>query len=103
MPKKTRLTEVERPMPQAARLSEDATGPRPAGTARSTLPLDGYTRWGELKHVIPASHETVRRRELAGRFPKRVKLGSARCVAWKNSEILKWLADPASYRAPVEG
>lgn len=46
------------------------------------LPLDGFTRWNELKHIIPLSHESVRQRELKGRFPKRVQLGSARCVAW---------------------
>ncbi len=64
-----------------------------------SLPRDGYTRWGELKRIVPLSHETVRQREHAGRFPKRVQLGSARCVAWPNWEILRWLADPAGYRA----
>lgn len=63
------------------------------------LPLDGYTRWNDLKRLIPLSHESIRKRELKGRFPKRVQLGSARCVAWKNSEIHRWLADPAGYRA----
>jgi len=63
------------------------------------LPLDGFTRWNELKHIIPLSHESVRQRELKGRFPKRVQLGSARCVAWPNREIHRWLADPANYRS----
>ncbi|MBR8070052.1 AlpA family phage regulatory protein [Burkholderia cenocepacia] len=63
------------------------------------LPLDGFTRWNDLKLLIPMSHEAIRQRELAGRFPKRVKLGSARCVAWPNREIHRWLADPAGYRA----
>jgi predicted DNA-binding transcriptional regulator AlpA len=63
------------------------------------LPLDGFTRWSDLKHIIPMCHESVRQRELAGRFPKRVQLGSARCVAWPNREIHRWLADPAGYRA----
>ncbi|VXC59861.1 Phage transcriptional regulator AlpA [Burkholderia sp. 8Y] len=63
------------------------------------LPPEGYTRWSDLKRLVPLSHESVRKRELAGRFPKRVQLGSARCVAWKNQEILCWLADPSGYRA----
>lgn len=65
----------------------------------SALSLDGYTRWNDLKRIIPLSHESIRQRELKGRFPKRVQLGSARCVAWKNSEIHRWLADPTGYRA----
>ncbi|MBN3850144.1 AlpA family phage regulatory protein [Paraburkholderia sp. Ac-20342] len=65
------------------------------------LPLDGFTRWSELKHIIPLSHESIRQRELKGCFPKRVQLGSARCVAWSNREIHRWLSDPAGYRAEV--
>lgn len=67
-----------------------------------TLPLDGWSRWRTLKHFVPLSHEGVRRRELAGRFPKRVNLGSARCVAWPNREIHRWLADPAGYRVAAD-
>ncbi|CAJ3303804.1 phage transcriptional regulator AlpA [Burkholderia pseudomallei] len=73
-----------------------------ADVAQSTpqsLPLDGFTRWSDLKHFIPLSQESVRTRERAGRFPKRVQLGSARCVAWPNREIHRWLADPAGYQA----
>ncbi|CAJ3516422.1 phage transcriptional regulator AlpA [Burkholderia pseudomallei] len=65
-----------------------------------SLPLDGFTRWADLKRIVPMSHEAVRLREIAGRFPKRVQLGSARCVAWPNREIHRWLADPAGYRVP---
>jgi prophage regulatory protein len=64
------------------------------------LPLDGYSRWADLKHLIPLSHESIRQRELKGRFPKRVQLGSARSVGWSNRELHRWLADPAGYRAP---
>ncbi|SAL19308.1 phage transcriptional regulator AlpA [Caballeronia peredens] len=69
--------------------------------APRVLPLDGFTRWSDLKHFVPLSHESVRQRELAGRFPKRINLGSARCVAWSNREVHKWLADPVGYRAPT--
>ncbi|VWC29779.1 phage transcriptional regulator AlpA [Burkholderia lata] len=73
-----------------------AAGDQPGPLA---LPLDGFTRWNDLKQFVPLSHEAVRLRERAGRFPKRVQLGSARCVAWPNREIHRWLADPAGYRA----
>ncbi|MDG0025949.1 AlpA family phage regulatory protein [Trinickia sp. Y13] len=63
------------------------------------LPLDGYSRWRDLRKFIPLSHESVRQRELKGHFPKRVQLGSARCVAWPNREVHRWLADPVGYRA----
>jgi prophage regulatory protein len=66
-----------------------------------SLPLYGYTRWAELKRIVPFSHETARQRELKGLFPRRVKLGSARCVAYPNREIHRWLADPAGYHAPA--
>ncbi|MCA8422049.1 AlpA family transcriptional regulator [Burkholderia seminalis] len=66
-----------------------------------SLPLDGFTRWNDLRCIVPLSHEAVRLRERDGRFPKRVQLGSARCVGWPNRELHRWLADPAGYR--VEG
>ncbi|WP_085561404.1 AlpA family phage regulatory protein [Burkholderia pseudomallei] len=65
------------------------------------LPLDGYTRWDDLKWLVPLSFNTVRNRERAGRFPKRVKLGSY-SVAWPNREIHRWLADPDGYRVVPE-
>ncbi|VWC44395.1 helix-turn-helix transcriptional regulator [Burkholderia lata] len=77
-----------------------AATPDAAQATPQSLPLDGFTRWSDLKHFIPLSQESVRTRELAGRFPKRVQLGSARCVAWPNREIHRWLADPAGYRVP---
>ncbi|MCR4464837.1 AlpA family transcriptional regulator [Burkholderia sp. SCN-KJ] len=69
-------------------------------TASSTLPLDGYTRWGDLKRFVPLCMNSVTTRERAGRFPKRVQLGSSRSVAWPNRELHRWLADPDGYRAP---
>ena len=65
------------------------------------LPLDGYSRWQSLKNLIPLSREAIRLREIAGRFPRRVQLGSQRCIAWPNREIHRWLSDPANYRAEV--
>ncbi|WP_080436350.1 helix-turn-helix transcriptional regulator [Burkholderia ubonensis] len=76
----------------------------PSGSVQyepQALPLDGFTRWADLKRIVPLSHESVRLRERAGRFPRRVQLGSARCVGWPNRELHRWLADPVGYR--VEG
>lgn len=75
-----------------------------AQTPSEVIPGDvytGYTRWSTLKKFVPLSHEAVRQREKAGRFPKRVQLGSARCVAWPNRELHRWFADPNSYRVEV--
>lgn len=65
------------------------------------LPADGYSRWNTLKAFVPFSRETVRKREIAGRFPRRQHLGSERCAAWSNRELHRWFADPANYRAEV--
>ncbi|RQZ14039.1 AlpA family phage regulatory protein [Burkholderia sp. Bp9031] len=65
------------------------------------LPRDGFSRWNDLRPFVPLSRETVRKRELEGRFPRRVHLGSQRSVAWPNREIFRWIQDPANYR--VEG
>jgi len=69
-----------------------------AQSESQSLPLDGFSRWRDLRKFIPLSHEAVRQRELKGRFPKRVQLGSARCVAWPNRELHRWFADPLGYR-----
>ncbi len=64
----------------------------------ATLPVDGLSRWEQIKVFVPMSRETVRQRELAGLFPKRKHL-TKRCAVWPNREIHKWLADPQNYRA----
>lgn len=99
MPNKIRRTLIDRPLLDGASLSENASPSRSLAAAPPALPPGGFTRWSGLRRIIPLSREAVRLRELANRFPKRVNLGSARCVAWKNSDILEWLADPTNYRA----
>ncbi len=65
-----------------------------------SLPLDGFSRWNDLRAFVPFSRETLRKREIEGRFPKRVHI-TQRCAAWPNREVHRWLADPASYRVEV--
>ncbi|RQU78508.1 AlpA family phage regulatory protein [Burkholderia cenocepacia] len=43
------------------------------------------------------SRETVRQRELEGRFPRASRL-TQRCTVWSNREIHRWMADPLTYR-----
>ena len=44
------------------------------------------------------SRTTIYRRELRGEFPKREKL-SARSIAWYESDIDDFVANPMGYRA----
>jgi len=48
--------------------------------------------WTELKEVygIPYSRMHIRRLELKGQFPKRVRLGECR-VAWLTQEVERWI------------
>ncbi|KAK43624.1 AlpA family transcriptional regulator [Caballeronia jiangsuensis] len=63
-----------------------------------TLPRDGLSRWEQLKTFVPLSRESIRKRELAGTFPRRQHL-TKRCAVWSNHEIHQWLEDPVNYRA----
>ncbi|CAG4908301.1 helix-turn-helix transcriptional regulator [Paraburkholderia saeva] len=63
-----------------------------------SLPLDGFSRWNDLRAFVPFSRETLRKREIEGRFPKRVHI-TQRCTAWPNRELFRWFADPVNYRA----
>ncbi|MDR5770192.1 MULTISPECIES: AlpA family phage regulatory protein [unclassified Caballeronia] len=63
-----------------------------------SLPLDGLSRWNDIKHFVPMSRESLRQRELSGRFPRRQYL-TKRCAVWSNREIHQWFADPVNYRA----
>ena len=53
-----------------------------------------------LKAVISRTGmpiSTIYRRELAGRFPRRLRIG-VRAVAWYESEIEEFIANPMAYR-----
>jgi prophage regulatory protein len=66
------------------------------------LPPHGFTRWNTLKLYVPMSREAIRLREIAGRFPKRVQLGSARCVGWRNEDLHAYFRDPDGFRSESE-
>ncbi|WP_408580172.1 helix-turn-helix transcriptional regulator [Burkholderia cenocepacia] len=73
---------------------------QPRRTSSRSLGAPGrcFTRWNDLKAFVPFSRETLRKRELEGRFPRRQHL-SQRCAAWPNRELHRWFADPSGYRA----
>lgn len=45
---------------------------------------------------------TVRRLELRGEFPKRIKLPGYNMVAWNESEVQQWLSDLIASQRPEE-
>jgi prophage regulatory protein len=45
----------------------------------------------ELRGTVPYGEQQIRRLEAAGKFPRRVRLGTNR-VAWVREEVEQWLA-----------
>lgn len=55
-------------------------------------------RLPEVLHRAGLSKRTINRREAAGHFPTRRQLGP-RAVAWAESEVRAWMADPAGWQS----
>lgn len=53
-------------------------------------PDDRVLRLPEVENICGIKKSTIRRHELAGTFPARIRIGS-RSVGWKLSEIKQWL------------
>lgn len=70
--------------------------------AHEALPLNGMSRWKQMRHFIPVSRETWRKLVAAGKAPAAVKL-SERCTMYSNEEVHRWIADPVSYRQTQGG
>lgn len=45
----------------------------------------------QVQALVPASRVSIWRWEKEGRFPKRIKLGSA--TRWRESDIQKWISE----------
>lgn len=56
-------------------------------------------RLAEVEALCGLKKSTIRRQELAGKFPKRVQI-SQRNVGWKLSELREWL-ETISSKEPV--
>jgi len=59
---------------------------------------DSLLRIRQVKARTGLSTATIYRREDAGTFPRRERIG-ARCVAWYESDIDAFVAAPAAYKA----
>lgn len=61
---------------------------------------DRLCRKKEVLTRTGLSDTSVWRREQAGQFPPRIRLG-ARCTVWRESDLEAWFADPANYAQEV--
>ena len=62
------------------------------------IPLDGMSRWNQIKRFSPFSREKFRQLVRAGKAPQPVKF-SERCTAYSNKELHRFFNDPLNYRA----
>ena len=67
-------------------------------TREISLPLDGLSRWGQIKPFSPFCREKFRQLSKRGKAPQPIRL-SSRCTVYKNSELHSFFADPLSYVA----
>lgn len=61
------------------------------------LAQERIIRKRELLHMIGLSDATIWRKERAGTFPKRLRLGGNSC-GWLEKEIVGWLAERVAAR-----
>ena len=62
---------------------------------------DSLLRLDEVRRRTGLSTATIYRREAAGTFPRRVR-ASVKCVRWYESDIGRFVCNPADYREPSE-
>ncbi|WIM10532.1 AlpA family phage regulatory protein [Enhydrobacter sp.] len=55
----------------------------------------------QVKELVTLSFAEQARREIKGRFPKRIRLSEhpRGRVVYREADILKWMEDPAGYKA----
>lgn len=59
---------------------------------------DKLLRIGEVKARTGLSTATIYRREAQGTFPRKRRI-SPKLVAWYESDVGQWIADPLGYRS----
>jgi prophage regulatory protein len=59
---------------------------------------DSFLRVGAVCRRTGLSVATIYRREAEGTFPRRKRLGP-KMVAWYETDIDRWVADPLGYRS----
>jgi prophage regulatory protein len=62
-----------------------------------SLPIDGFSRWQQIKQFLPISRETWRKMVRAGRAPQPIKMG-LRCTMYQNSDLHEFLQDMTNYK-----
>ena len=60
------------------------------------MTIDRFIRLPEVIALTGLSESTLRRKEKAAQFPAHVRLGP-NAVAWRESEVAAWMAEPTSY------
>lgn len=65
------------------------------------LPLQGMSRAKDILPLLPFSRTTLHEWSRDGRFPKSIRL-SPTMVAWKNDEVLEWLASQSANASEVQ-
>ena len=89
------------PKPKAKRRTREAYLTTPV-TSKDHLPSQGLSRAKDILPFLPFGRTTLHEWSRDGRFPKSVKL-SETVVAWRNSEVIDWLANCTSYdEKPLE-
>lgn len=58
-----------------------------------TLQVDRFLRLAEVLHITGLGRNTVYRRIKEGTFPRQTQIGP-NSVAWRQSEIDKWMINP---------
>lgn len=61
------------------------------------IPMDGMSRWSDIKNKIPVSRERWRQLSNEGKAPPVLRMG-IRCSFQSNREIHRWLSDPLNYK-----
>lgn len=65
--------------------------------------MEQIIRRKKLLHLVGLSDSTIYRKELAGEFPRRVKL-SSHSVGWRQSEVEEWLENrPRAEPSELDG
>ena len=99
-----RIHDLPRPARQCRRrrAADRRAGEDGANRRMSALAIDrrqdSLLRIADVRRRTGLSTATIYRREAAGTFPPKRKLG-ARSVAWYESDVGEFVADPLGYRA----
>ena len=69
---------------------------KPVPQPTSNLPVDGMSRWNQLKHFVPFSKETFRKMSKEGKAPMGIQI-TLRCTCYSNKEMHRFFEDISNY------